>query len=212
MILRLVVLRPTILSIIKQMIMSINLLETVQKNLGYPPLKKIDPNTEAVADDSKAVGEHKFSQAAIPAVLTALYKYVQSDEGAANILRGNNSTNWVNEIFPGNKKDAVATISSYASQGGNYPVVKLNEIANETIKVTKENLAADADVKQVKQFYSNQRNNILLYLPPALHLGDLLDDDTLDDNTNKMEGPVSSLMHSIGAAFSTPVTDEEIKK
>jgi hypothetical protein len=63
----------------------------------------------------------------------------------------------------------------------------------------------------VKLFFSNQRNNILLYLPAELKMGELLHNDTLDDNTNKMEGPVSSLMQSIGSAFSNPVTGEEIK-
>jgi hypothetical protein len=40
----------------------------------------------------------------------------------------------------------------------------------------------------------------------------LLHDTTLDDKTNKMEGPISSLMQNIGSAFSQPVSDEEIKK
>jgi hypothetical protein len=192
--------------------MSINLLETVQKNLGYPSLQKIDPNTQQVVEDEKTPDEDKFSQAAIPAVLTALYKYAQTDEGAAEILRGDNSTDWVNKIFLDNKKEVVQTISSYAKQPGDNPVAEMNTIANETVRVVKENLSANADIKEVKLFFSNQKNNILLYLPAALHMGDLLNDDTLDDNTNKMEGPVSSLMHSIGAAFSTPVTEEEIKK
>jgi hypothetical protein len=191
--------------------MSINLLETVQRNLGYPPLQKIDPNTQAVVENIKTPGEHKFSQAAIPAVLTALYKYVQTDAGAAEVLRGDNSTNWVNKIFQDNKNPIIETISSYASEPGDYPVMRMNEIANETLKVMKENLPGNADIKQVKLFFTNQRKNILLHLPAALHMGDLLHDDTLDDNTNKMEGPISSLIQSIGAAFSKPVTSDEIK-
>jgi hypothetical protein len=192
--------------------MSINLLETVQKNLGYPPLQKIDPNTQAVAEDVKTPDEHKFSQAAIPAILTAFYKYVQTDDGAAEVLRGDYSTDWVNKIFLDNKKSVAETISSYAMQSGSEPLKKMNDIADETVRVAKENLSEAADIKDVKLFFSNQRNNILLYLPAALHMGDLLHDDTLDDNTNKMEGPISSLMHSIGSAFSKPVTEEETKK
>ena len=191
--------------------MSVNLLETIQKNLGYPALQKIDPNTQAVVEDAKTPDEHKFSQAAIPAVLTALYKYVQSDEGATVVLRGDNSTNWVGEIFHDNTKEVLQTIASYSHQPGNVFNLKLNEIANEAVKITKENLPANAGIKEVKVFFSNQRNTILLYLPAALNMGGLLNDDTLDDNTNKMEGPVSSLMHAIGSAFSTPVTEEEIK-
>ena len=33
--------------------MSINLLETIQQNLGYPALQKINPNTQQVAIDEK---------------------------------------------------------------------------------------------------------------------------------------------------------------
>lgn len=192
--------------------MSINLLETVQKNLGYPALQKIDPNTQAVKEDVKTPDEDKFSQAGIPAILTAFYKYVQTDDGAAEILRGDYSTDWVNKIFQDNKKEVVQTISSYSRLSGVEPVARMNDIADETVRITKENLPADAGLKDVKLFFSDQRNNILLYLPAALHMGDLLNDDTLDDNTNKMEGPISSLMHSIGSAFSKPVTDDEIKK
>jgi hypothetical protein len=192
--------------------MSINLLETVQQNLGYPALQKIDPNTQQVVVDDKTPAEDKFSQAAIPAVLTALYKYVQTDEGATAFLRGNNSTSWVSQIFDDNKKEAVQTISAYAKQSNADPVEKINAIATETAKVVKENLPEGAGVKEVKLFFSNQKNNILLYLPAALNMGDLLHDASLDDNTNKMEGPISTLMQSIGNAFSKPVTDEEIKK
>ena len=192
--------------------MSINLLETIQQNLGYPALQKIDPNTQQVVADDKTPDEDKFSQAAIPAVLTGLYKYVQSDEGASAFLRGDNSTNWVSKIFDDNKKEAVQTISSYAKQSNEDPIAKMNAIANEAMKVVKENLSAAATTKEVKAFFNSQKNTILLYLPAALNMGELLHDTTLDDKTNKMEGPISSLVQNIGNAFSSPVTDEEIKK
>jgi hypothetical protein len=79
------------------------------------------------------------------------------------------------------------------------------------VKVAKENLPADTTTKEVKNFFSTQKNNILLYLLAELNMGELLNDTTLDDKTHKMEGPVSSLMHTIGSAFSNPVSDEEIK-
>lgn len=191
--------------------MSINLLETVQKNLNYPPLQKIDPNTQRVVIDDSTPDEDKFSQAAIPAVLTALYRFVQSDDGAETFLRGDNSTNWVSKIFDDHKQEAVQTISAYALQSKADPIAKMNAIANETVNVVKAKLPAGADIKELKLFFSNQRSNILLYLPAALNMGDLLHDETLDDNTNKMEGPISSLMQSIGNAFSKPVTGDDIK-
>jgi predicted ArsR family transcriptional regulator len=55
--------------------MSVNLLEKVQQNLGYAPLHKIDPNNaQEVTVHNEP--QYQFAQAAIPAVLTALYKYV----------------------------------------------------------------------------------------------------------------------------------------
>ena len=190
--------------------MSVNLIKAIQENLGFPPLKKIDPNTQQPATDKGEDVVNKFSQAAIPAVLTGLYRYVQSDEGAAAFLNGSNSTNWVTKIFDDKRKEAVQTISAYAQQSNEDPIAKMNAIANEAVAVVKQNLDAHAGIKEVKLFFSGQRNNILPYLPAELKMGELLHDNTLDDNTNKMEGPISSLIQNIGAAFSNPVTGEEI--
>ncbi len=192
--------------------MSVNLIKTIQENLGYPELRKIDPATEQPVTDADEVAENKFSQAAIPAVLTAMYRYTQSDEGAAAILNEPGNTNWVSRIFDDRSKDAIQTISAYAQQYNHDPVAKMNAIANEAVKIAKETMPADAGIKEVKLFFSDQRNHILLYLPNELRMGELLNDNTLDDNTNKMEGPISSLMQSIGAAFSKPVTGDEIKE
>ena len=56
---------------------------------------------------------------------------------------------------------------------------------------------ARCSAKKIKTFMGNHRHNILVYLPAALQAGYLLDDNAIDDRTNKMEGPVSSFMHSI---------------
>lgn len=192
--------------------MSVNLITAVQENLGYPPLKKIDPNSQEVSIGKNEAITNKFSQAAIPAVLTALYRYVQTDEGAADVLNIKTSDNWVAQIFDDNRKEAIQTITAYAQQSNEDPVAKMNTIANEAIKVAKENLPANAGVKEVKDFFSGQVKNILPYLPVELKMGELLHDNTLDDNTNKMEGPISSLMQNIGSAFSKPVTGDEIEK
>jgi hypothetical protein len=197
--------------IIKLKHMSVNLLQQVQQFLGYPELKKIDPNTGSVDTDNNT-GTNLFSQAAIPAVLTALYKYVQSDDGAEEVLRGEPSTDWAGKIFHDNKQEAVTKIRSYAGAEAANATVKMNEIAATAVRIVKSNLSEPATIKEVKSFFLNQRNNILPFLPPDLKLGDLLHDDTVDDNVNKMEGPISSLMNSIGSAFSNPVTNDEVKK
>jgi len=191
--------------------MSVNLLETIQQNLGYPPLQKVDPNTQQVTADKNGSTEDRFSQAGIPAVLTGLYEYVQTDEGAEEILKADSSTGWISKIFVGDKKEVVQKIADYGNRSYEETDTKMNAIANEAVKLVKENLAGDADIKAVKLFLSNQKNNILPHLLPALKMGEVLHDNALDDNTNKMEGPVSSLIQNIGNIFSSPVTDEEIK-
>lgn len=189
--------------------MSINFLETVQQNLGYPALQKMDPNTLKVATEVEPMDEDKFSQAAIPAVLTALCEFAQTDEGAADVLKTGATTNWMNKLFDDNKKETVQTIAAYAKQSNEDPIEKMNAIAIEAVKIIKENLPADASMKDVKTFLSDQKNNILLYLPAELNIGEMLHDDSLDDGTNKMEGPVSSLIKNIGDSFSGSVTGEE---
>ena len=187
--------------------MSVNLLEKVQQQIGCPALQKIDPNTQGENTNS-----YTFEQAAIPAVLTALYKYVQSDAGAEEVLRGSESTNWVGKIFHGNHSSALEKIQTYSKGNISGAATQLNTIANVAISIMKENVGENATIKEVKNFFLNQRTTILPYLVPELHLGELLHDDTIDDNTNKMEGPISSLMNSIGSAFSNPVTNKDASK
>ena len=189
-----------------------NLLEKVQQNLGYPALQKIDVSTDKIVDDDATPNEDKFSQAAIPAVLTALYKFVQTDEGASDVLNGNNDTKWIAKIFDEYKNDAISIISSYSKQSNENPLDKMHTIANEAVKITKETVGENGTIKEVKIFFKQQKNDILLYLLPTLKMGELLNDGTLDDNTNKMEGPISSLMHSLGNIFTNPTTEAELKK
>jgi PDZ domain-containing secreted protein len=193
--------------IIKPFFMSVNLSEKVQQYISCPPLQKIDPNTQTSEQQ-----HYSFEQLAIPAVLTALYKYVQSDTGTEEVLRGDESTNWVGKIFHGNQNDAVEKIKTISGKDVEDVKTKMNAIANAAILITKENLTEDAGIKEVKTFFLNQRNDILLYLVPHLRLGELINDDTIDDNVNKMEGPISGLMKSIGSAFSNPVISDDIKK
>jgi hypothetical protein len=195
---------------IKNITMSINLLDTVQQNLGFSALQKMDPNTHTIIENPDTPDEERFSQAAIPAVLAGLYKYVQSDEGANEFLQKDKTFDWMSSIFGEDKKNVIQSIAKYSLQSGEDPVLKMNLIANEAVRLVKENIPAEPSPKDVRTFMHDQLKNILLYLPDKLKMGLLLNDSALDDNTNKMEGPVSSLLQSIGSAFSQPVTLEEI--
>jgi hypothetical protein len=80
-------------------------------------------------------------------------------------------------------------------------------IAREAIKVINENISTHTSDEAVKTFLIDQRNNILVYIPAGLQIGKVLHDNTIDDRTNKMEGPVSSNMHWLEKLF--PSTDRK---
>jgi len=186
--------------------MPIHLAETVQQSLGYVPLKKIDPNTQEVTVKDGVPDKHSFAQAAIPSILTAFYKYIQTDEGAASFLQNKYPNEWVDHIFGDQSQEAIASIATYTNELKGDPVLLMNQIAEEVVTEVKKYLQEEADFKDLRLFFSNEKNNILLYLPAELNMGGLLDDETLDDQTNKMEGPISSLIQNIGTVFSTPDT------
>ena len=186
--------------------MPIHLAETVQQSLGYAPLKKIDPNTQEVTVKDGVPDKNSFAQAAIPSILTAFYKYIQTDEGAASFLQNKYPNEWVDHIFGDQSQEAIASIATYTNELKGDPVLLMNLIAEEVVTEVKKYLQEEADFKDLRLFFSNEKNNILLYLPAELNMGGLLDDETLDDQTNKMEGPISSLIQNIGTVFSTPDT------
>ena len=191
--------------------MPVNMLEIIATNLGYPALQKIDANTQEVTVNDNAPDEHRFSQAAVPAILISLYNYSTNDAGAENILHGHINSNWTDIILGDKKNTAIQKIISYSGGSRENAQFKMNAIANEAVRIVKENMPLEATIEDVKKFMSNQRNKILPFLPEAIHMGEVLNNTTLDDNTHKMEGPISSLIRAIGEAFSEPVIDKELK-
>jgi hypothetical protein len=192
--------------------MATNIIELLQQALNSKPLQKVSPNTQEVdksaADTSNA---SKLLQAVISAVLTGLYKITRTHDGAEQVLGGNISTTWGDLLFADNKDALISrivkySVSSPAAVGG-----EIELAGNEAANIIKTNAGGTktATADDVIVYMKDQRNNILHYLPAALQLGALLDDDTLDDHTHKMDGPISGLMHTIEKAFSgTPPADE----
>jgi hypothetical protein len=181
--------------------MSNIIITRVQEHLQYNPLKKINPNTGQVIDQPNTGNDHSFGQAAIPAILAAFSQYVQSDDGASDFLHNVHSGNWIQIIFGGREDNIVQAISRFSPQGNEDYYLEMETIAGEIMKVTKEQLPANATIKDVKDFFQNEKGNFLSYLLPELKVGVMLDNDSIDDKTHKMEGPVSGLIQSIGAAF-----------
>ena len=194
--------------------MATNIIELLQEALNSKPLQKVSPNTQEVkAQATDTSNAAKLHQAVIPAVLTGFYKLTRTPEGAQAVLRGNLSTSWGKLLFGDNSGTVINNIATYAV---NSPAMTEGEIelaAAEAATIIKQYAGGNttATAADVIAYLKEQRNSILHYLPAALQLGALLEDDTLDDHTHKMDGPISGLMHSIEKAFSGTPPAEEAK-
>ena len=182
--------------------MATNLVETIQINLGLPPIQKIDPNIQETKVKTPAQSQEKLAQAAIPAVLMALYKFISADKGANSVLDATGHTDWLGVIFEGNEKTAVDKVAGYAGVSDKEAESVMENIADEAVIVVKKSAGSKPTPASVRTFMNDQRHDILVHLPAAMQMGDLLNDESLDDRTNKMEGPISNLMHAIEGKLS----------
>ncbi len=188
-----------------------NLIEKIQESLHYPPLHKIDPNTEHIKDEHGARAVALLAQATIPAVLTGIYKFSRNEAMAETLLK-NDHEDWMEQIFGSRKNEVLENIAAYAFVSEETAETEVEAVIKKTIEILRATDETKMDGTSVKYFLSNERHNILLYLPSQLKIGDLLNDETLDDKTNKMEGPISNLMHGIENLFSNSEQDSSSKK
>lgn len=177
--------------------MATNLVETIQQTLGYPVLKKIDPNKQEPKNEDETNATHELGQAAIPAVLAGMYKLAQSTKGSNQILEVDPDAGALRMIFEENEGVVAGKVGRYAGTSADDARIAMERIAAEAVKFVREGIKANPTPEKVKTFLGDQRHNILVYLPAVLQMGYLLGDNTIDDRTNKMEGPISSFLHKI---------------
>lgn len=189
--------------------MTTSIIDSIQKSLGYPELSKVDPNTQQATVGESAVQARHFGQAAIPAVLMGIYKLGSTEQGAQQILQGSRSSGWLDVLFGENKQEAIQSVAGYASDVHAADAEsRMESIAREAVTQIRRSLPTAATFSDVKSFVSEQRSNILKYLPAGLHIGSVVDDNTIDDRTNKMEGPMSGAMHFFEKLFSGSSTEK----
>lgn len=177
--------------------MATNLIDTIQQNLGYPVLEKIDPNKQEPKSENGSKFTHELGQAAIPAVLAGLFKLSQSGEGASQIINADPDAGALQMVFERKEDVAVEKVSRYTGISTEKARIAMERIAAEAIRLVQQGVKDNPSPARVKTLLGDQRHNILVYLPAAMQMGYLLGDNTLDDRTNKMEGPISSFMHKI---------------
>ncbi len=183
--------------------MAINIIEEVQKKLSLPELQKIDPNTQKVKEMPDMTAENYLGQAAIPTVLIGLYKYSRTKEGNTDILERELSGNLLPIIFGETKNSVISTIAAYTNNSTEETDNIMEVIASVCVKVIREQLNGHNTDGAVRKFLTDQRSDILKVLPADLQIGKILNDETIDDKTHKMEGPVSDAMHWIEKLFSS---------
>jgi hypothetical protein len=117
-------------------------------------------------------------------------------------LSDGHQSDWLGLLFGGNETVAVEKCADYAGVLTKEAESAMENIADEAITTLVNSAGPHPDAESIKNFMNAQRHNILVYLPAALQMGDLLNEETLDDQTNKMEGPISNFMHSIESKLS----------
>lgn len=181
--------------------MSINIADEVQQRLQFPPLQKVDPNTQS-REEGKHELQYPVTQASIITALAGLYKITRTTEGCVRLLLTGKSTAWLDDVYGENLDKTLRHVAEYTRSETAEVEELVYQSADTAILILHEQLADNINVESFKNFMSGQRDNILLYMPAGLQLGAMLHDPMLDDNTNKMEGPVSTLMHKIENIFS----------
>ncbi|HSU27413.1 MAG TPA: hypothetical protein VLJ68_03470 [Chitinophagaceae bacterium] len=174
-----------------------NLVEAIRKNLGYPPLQKVDPNSQEIKEIWSSPTDEKLAQAAIPSVLTALFKMTRTMDGCNALLATDGHADWLSVIFNDRDREVVEKLAQYSGAEDQVVERNMEDIADEAVKLVKESVGEKAGPEKVRNYMNGQRHHILVHLPAQLNMGDLLNDEGLDDRTNKMEGPVSNFMHKI---------------
>jgi len=172
-----------------------DLVDAIQKNLGYPPLERVDPNSQEIKGAKKMSSAQKLPQAAIPAVLAAMIKYSDGTDGI-NLLTLAENKNWLGTFYSGREKEAVKKVADYAGVSTDEAQRNMEDISNEAMRLVKE-VVKGPDAEKLRSYMNSQRHTILSHLPAVLKMGDILNEETFDDRTNKMEGPVSSFLHKI---------------
>jgi hypothetical protein len=183
--------------------MQLNLVKELQKYMGTN-INKIDPNTQDLREEDFAHRYDKLAQASVPTVLTVLYKYTHMKDGGATLLKRETSGDVFEEMLGPSYTEVVSKVADYSGFSETYSAGVLDNLALEAVKLVREH--ANNDPVKAQALLADQRHEIFTHLPASIELGKALDDTTIDDRTNKMEGPVSNLLHTIENIFaSSPV-------
>ena len=175
--------------------------QDLQEFLHYPVLQKMDATTGLPENEELY---DLVSQSVLVVFLTGLYKSTRTKEAAEEIHKQQNAKELLDKMFQ-DKAAVLTVVAEYTNKPEDYINTKLEEVAAGYLQMINQSDYVTALQKEnsLEEIMSSERHNILACLPPKLKAGKLFSDETIDDNTNKMEGPISSLMNKIGDVFSS---------
>jgi len=191
--------------------MAVILVEKLKEKLGWDSIHKIDPTKPNEFETVKPDDTNKFKQAAMMAVLSGLYRFGRTHEGARDIL-SNAHTNWLPKLFGEKTDEVVLQIANRTHHATDKTKELMDKVANNAVECIREDVGNAATEDTLKSYLAGQRQQMLAYLPAELNMGQILKDGTMDDPTNKMDGPVSTFSHLFGALFSTNSDDKDESK
>lgn len=170
----------------------------IQEQLNYHPFQQIDAATGAPADMQSF---NALEQAVTVTFLAAVYKSTRLKENAAIIAKKTDAGKLLNLLFD-DKFDAYQAIADYSNQPLEPVKLQLTKVAGALINIVQQQ-PQETRAEYLQSTFTSERDHILTLIPSQLKIEKLLNDDTINDNTNKMQGPVSTLMHKIENTFST---------
>ncbi|MFC4263006.1 hypothetical protein ACFOWM_08965 [Ferruginibacter yonginensis] len=182
--------------------MSINIVNQLVENLHLAPLQKIDPTTEKVVDHNTENTESALTQAIVPTVVAGIYDSAKSEVGLAVLASDATSSDWLTLLFGEQAPTLKARLAAYTATTETIAEKVFDTVAKEAVAILR-NAAKGNDMRTaIRDIAGAQKPFFMSYLPTSLHVGQLLGDTSLDDSTNKMEGPVSSFLHKLESALS----------
>ena len=179
--------------------MAVDITEQIKQHLRVSSLPKIDPNTQQ--PEQQEITNTDVESAAIPVVLAGYYKNTRNVEDAEKLINRSNE-GILNELFKEKTDEVIRSVSDCAKTDNATAQTTMEKAVVAVKKVLSENVK-EINGSTVMNFFTEQRSNILKHLPVELHAGEFLNDPAMDDKTNKMEGPMSDLMHNIEKIFSS---------
>jgi hypothetical protein len=182
--------------------MLVNLIKELQESSGYEVLVPVDPNKQDIPEAESVSQNQKIGQAGIPTILLGYYFLSRSKEGAEFIISGKNSTEWGKQLFKNREEAVIEKIMDYSSADRNIVAPALLALTKNARIIISNQVSEKTTVDDIMSLFTNEHHNILRHLPGTLQMGELLGDNTSDDQTHKMDGPISSMMHNISKGFS----------